>query len=156
MYYIQLYTNCSDEMEINLRYTTWNTCMWPYICTAICKYISRVILVCNTNVYKLDAYADRRQYASRVPFPCGLTVVYEISPPLNLASRDITRIINQQLKHIYMLGNVHLIWTGRGLLFFWMKKFCQRWIFFFCLWHGQKKILKALYAWKNLDCNAKS
>ena len=28
-------------------------------------------------------------YVSRDAFPCGLTVVYEISPPLNLASRDI-------------------------------------------------------------------
>ena len=51
---------------------------------------------CTTNIYKLDAYAgargfdpELRQYASRVPSPCGLTVVYKISPPLNLASRDI-------------------------------------------------------------------
>ena len=28
-------------------------------------------------------------YASRMQCPCGLTVVYNISPPLNLASRDI-------------------------------------------------------------------
>ena len=51
---------------------------------------------CTTNVYKLDVYAgargfdpELRQYASRVPSPCGLTVVYKISPSLNLASRDI-------------------------------------------------------------------
>ena len=44
---------------------------------------------CTTNVYKLDAYAgarkfnpELRQYASRVPSPCGLTVV-EISPVLS-------------------------------------------------------------------------
>ena len=50
-----------------------------------------------TNVYRLDAYAgargfdpELRQYASRVPSPCGLTMVYRISPPLNLASRDIS------------------------------------------------------------------
>ena len=46
---------------------------------------------CTTNIYQLDAYAgahrfnpELRQYASRVPTPCGLTVVYKISPPLNL------------------------------------------------------------------------
>ena len=33
---------------------------------------------------------ELRQYASRVPYPCGLMVVYEISPPLNLASQDIS------------------------------------------------------------------
>ena len=51
---------------------------------------------CTTNVYKLDAYAgahmfdpELRQYAFRVPSPCGLTAVYKIPPPLNLASRDI-------------------------------------------------------------------
>ena len=33
---------------------------------------------------------ELRQYASRVPScPCGLMVVYEIAPPLQLASRDI-------------------------------------------------------------------
>ena len=30
-----------------------------------------------------------RQYASRVPCPRGLTMVCEMFPPLNLASRDI-------------------------------------------------------------------
>ena len=44
---------------------------------------------CTTNVNKLDAYTgargfdpELRQYASRVPSACGLTVVYKISPPL--------------------------------------------------------------------------
>ena len=32
---------------------------------------------------------ELRQYTSRVPSPYGLTVVNKISPPLNLASRDI-------------------------------------------------------------------
>ena len=51
---------------------------------------------CTTNVYKLDASCWHGfnpylcQYVSRVSCPCGLTVVYEISPSLNLASRDIT------------------------------------------------------------------
>ena len=51
---------------------------------------------CTTNVYKLDPYTgapgfdpELRQYSSRVPSPCGLTVVSNIFPPLNLASRDI-------------------------------------------------------------------
>ena len=40
---------------------------------------------------------DFRQYASRVPCPCRLTVVYEISPPLNLACQDIVCTLwNQQ------------------------------------------------------------
>ena len=51
---------------------------------------------CTTNVYKLDAYAGAHrfdpelpQYASRISSPCGLTVVYKMSTPLNWASRDI-------------------------------------------------------------------
>ena len=47
-------------------------------------------------VLQMDAYAGARgfdpklrQYASRLPSSCGFTVVYTISPPLNLASRDI-------------------------------------------------------------------
>ena len=36
-----------------------------------------------------DKKPDFRQYASRVPCPWGLTVVYKYSTPLNLASRDI-------------------------------------------------------------------
>ena len=39
---------------------------------------------CTTNVYQLDAYDGARgfnpeflQYASRVPSPCGMTVVYK-------------------------------------------------------------------------------
>lgn len=45
---------------------------------------------------KLDANAGARgfnselhQYASRVSAQCGLTVVYKMPPPLNLAGRDI-------------------------------------------------------------------
>ena len=48
----------------------------------------------------MDAYAGARgfdpelsQYASRVPSPYELTVVYNIFPPLNLASRDIARTV---------------------------------------------------------------
>ena len=41
---------------------------------------------CTTNVYKLATYAGERGVD---PDPCGLTVVYKISPPLNLVSRDI-------------------------------------------------------------------
>ena len=33
------------------------------------------------------------QYAFRMPCPCELTVVYEMSPPLNLAGRDIAYTI---------------------------------------------------------------
>ena len=66
---------------------------------------------CTTNVYKLDAYdearwlnSEFRQCASMVPCPCGLTMVNNISPPLNLASRDfactaqVESTINQQLR----------------------------------------------------------
>ena len=46
---------------------------------------------------------DLRLYASRVPCPCGLIVVYKISPPLNLARWDmrlywVKLTINQQFK----------------------------------------------------------
>ena len=63
----------------------------------------------TTNIYKLDGYAgargfdpELRKYASMVPSPCGLTVVYKMSPPLNLTSRYrlywVESTINQQLK----------------------------------------------------------
>ena len=50
-----------------------------------------VLCSCIANVYKLGAYAVAGLIlgASRVPCPCGLPVVYEITPPLNLASLDI-------------------------------------------------------------------
>ena len=55
-----------------------------------------IYIGCTTNIYKLDAYAgapvfdpELGQYASWVRSPYGLTVVYKILPPLNLASRDI-------------------------------------------------------------------
>ena len=58
--------------------------MWPN------RYSS-----CSTNIYKLDAYAgalgfgpELRHYESKVPSPCGLTVVYKMSPLLNSESRD--------------------------------------------------------------------
>ena len=52
---------------------------------------NRVIRGSSDNVYQLDAYAGSIlwQYAFRVLCPCGLTVVYEIFTPLNLASLDI-------------------------------------------------------------------
>ena len=65
---------------------------------------------CATQVYKLDAYADARGFndeyrknASRVRYPCRLTVVYQNGPPLNLASREST--INQ---HICEAANARL------------------------------------------------
>ena len=45
---------------------------------------------CTTNVYNLDVYAGVSSVCVRVPCPYGLTVVYKVSPPLNLASLDIT------------------------------------------------------------------
>ena len=56
-----------------------------------------IVVVLPMSTSWMHAYAgahgfdpELRQYASRVPCPCGLTVVHKISPPLNLASRDIT------------------------------------------------------------------
>ena len=37
------------------------------------------------------------EYASRVPIPCRLKVVYKISPPLNLASRDKQLTKNEKI-----------------------------------------------------------
>ena len=57
---------------------------------------------CTTNVYKLDAHAgargfnpELRHYASRVPSPCGLAVVYKISPPLKLGKPVLSEIDNK-------------------------------------------------------------
>ena len=72
---------------------------WPY------QYSS-----CTTNIYKLDAYAgargfvpELRQDASRMPSPCGLTVVYKNSPPWKLGKSRyrlywVESTIKQQFK----------------------------------------------------------
>ena len=61
--------------------------------------------------YKLDAYAgagSNLTCASRVPCPCGLTVIYEISLPFNLASQDMYGIENKptilKIKNILSLS----------------------------------------------------
>ena len=83
---------CLYKCVSSYYFTAWYVLLiegssWPNRYSTTCS---------TTNVYKLDVYAgshgfdpELRQYASRVPSPCGLTVVYKISPPLNLAGRDI-------------------------------------------------------------------
>ena len=39
-----------------------------------------------TSMLEREFDSELRQYASRVPSPCGLTVIYNISPPVTVAS----------------------------------------------------------------------
>ena len=77
-------------------------CIETYV---LCKGVVRGlidIVVVLLHIYKLDAYAgarrfypELRQYASRVPNPCGLTVVYKFS---RYRLYWVESTISQQLK----------------------------------------------------------
>ena len=70
----------------------------------ICGAIN-IVVVLPMSTSWLEAYAaasgfspDLRQYASRMSCPCGLTVVYEISPSSRYCLYWVESTINQELK----------------------------------------------------------
>ena len=84
-------------------------------------YLIKIAFKCSQQAGRLCWHwpnPDLWQYVSWMPFLCGLTVVYKISPPLNLASQDIPTIYFILCPSVWehsflpLLGQRFNLWPG--------------------------------------------